>query len=396
MSNFFPFRKVAELSTSCASALAFSPDGQGLAIGEDSVIRLWNISDRKWVQELPSSGLVTSLSWITSARSSPAVDIICSGSDQGSVMLYTRPRPQGVFLCQVNTSPFELGDSVESIAYDRAHTRFAFGSHSGIIKVYDFDAENCQLTLSWQNALGQRDGGAIASLQFYHEGSVLLAASSLAGTGQISCQSAENGSRFFPVHFNHPIGSVVLSRSQERFLLYDPLPGRSYLLDRRFRPLHALSTPSSSRIAKQVALLGHTGHLAACGGDDGNIYVFDTAGGSVYQTLHHDRLAVVYALFPSIPRYLKGWTPKPSSVQTVVAFDENMVYTLAGVTSYKSERGKVVIWTTARSPNECWIRWLVIVTIALLFMSTVLLGRKVYHHSPIQPMIVDKHSLPTR
>jgi WD40 repeat protein len=73
--------------TGIVSSVAFSPNGQLLALGsDDTTVRLWKVGDGSMVR-----GLTAHTNWVRSVAFSPDVQLLASASSDLTVRLWTSP-----------------------------------------------------------------------------------------------------------------------------------------------------------------------------------------------------------------------------------------------------------------------------------------------------------------
>ena len=118
-------------------AIAFSPDGQLLAISDRrGEIHLWQVAERQILFTLKGhSGVVRSIAF------SPDGQTVVSGSDDTTVKLWSIPTRQHIkTLC-------EHTNQVNSVAFSPDGFTLASGSRDKTIKLWDFHTGECRITL---------------------------------------------------------------------------------------------------------------------------------------------------------------------------------------------------------------------------------------------------------
>ncbi|KAJ7165252.1 hypothetical protein C8R46DRAFT_1035857 [Mycena filopes] len=107
-----------------------------LVLGDDQVVRLWDIEAGECLQELRDSrwGQITALSWLGERLGTPPTLFVGTGRGVVSTYPFSNNRMQRAR--QVSTAVFMLDDSVEVQAVDPQRLRFAVASQAGQIRMF--------------------------------------------------------------------------------------------------------------------------------------------------------------------------------------------------------------------------------------------------------------------
>ncbi|KAK7024622.1 hypothetical protein VNI00_016126 [Paramarasmius palmivorus] len=292
------FKKLAELPTSDGPifAITFSPDNLYLASGgNDERVRIWNIQEAACERTLAAThrvqeeqygwGQVTSLAWVITDA---GAQLLVVGTARGLVIVYRCVGNLQNTLKHV-ISAFSFNDPIECIAFKE--DRFLFASYGGNIKLYKYDPVAERLRLMWKRdvtlpilATGVHFHGRNKLLVTWMEHNRLTTLNESDGSEASSSSTLLNGS----------IGHSILSASGDKLLTHNFTTGQFDVYTLPTAKLTAvLRVPRSQRLIKEGAFVDLEGRYAACGSDDGNVYVFDTDSGALLQKLPHNPGAAV-------------------------------------------------------------------------------------------------------
>src|SRR6266446_3910313 len=139
-------------------SVAFSPDGARLASGgEDRFVRLWEVSTGQCLTTLQGH-----TDWVRSVAFSPDGARLASSSDDGTVRLWEVSTGQ----CLATLQGHAIWSTSVSFSPDRS--RFATGSHDGTVKLWEVSTGKCLQTLrghtNWVGSVAfSLDGTLLAS-----------------------------------------------------------------------------------------------------------------------------------------------------------------------------------------------------------------------------------------
>jgi hypothetical protein len=139
-------------------SVAFSPDGQCLAVGSmNGEVGVWQVV--RWKQIMTLSG---HLGWVWSVAFSPDGARLASGSDDGTVRLWEVSTGQ----CLATLQGHAIWSTSVSFSPDRS--RFATGSHDRTVKLWEVSTGQCLQTLrghtNWMGFVAfHPDGTLLAS-----------------------------------------------------------------------------------------------------------------------------------------------------------------------------------------------------------------------------------------
>jgi len=118
-------------------SMAFSPDGQCLAVGSaNGEVGVWQVA--RWKQLMILSG---HLGWVWSVAFSPDGARLASGGDDGTVKLWEVSSGQCLTTLQGHT------DWIRSVAFSPAGARLASSSEDGTVRLWEVSTGQCLTTL---------------------------------------------------------------------------------------------------------------------------------------------------------------------------------------------------------------------------------------------------------
>ncbi|MBW4521192.1 MAG: NACHT domain-containing protein [Scytolyngbya sp. HA4215-MV1] len=131
-------------------AIAFSPDGQMLATGDDTAqICLWEVASGKKLATLTGHN-----SWIRAIAFSPNGQILASGSQDQTVRLWHVPTQQFIKVLKDPALQSDLShkDWVGAVTFHPSGESLVSGSHDYTIKLWHLASETCR-ALPYQNRI---------------------------------------------------------------------------------------------------------------------------------------------------------------------------------------------------------------------------------------------------
>src|SRR6266446_3018765 len=141
-------------------SVAFSPDGQFLAVGSaNGEVGVWQVA--RWKQIMTLSGHI---GWVWSVAFRPDGARLASGGDDGTVELWEVSSGQCLTTLQGHT------DWIRSVAFSPDGARLASGSQDGTVKLWEVSTGQCLTTL-------QSHTGRVWSVAFSPDGARLASGS---------------------------------------------------------------------------------------------------------------------------------------------------------------------------------------------------------------------------
>ena len=244
-------------------SVAFSPDGQFLAVGSaNGEVGVWQVA--RWKQIMTLSG---HLGWVWSVTFSPDGARLASGGDDGTVELWEVSSGQCLTTLQGHT------DWIRSVAFSPDGARLASGSQDGTVKLWEVSTGQCLTTLQsytgrvWSVAFSP-DGARLASSS--EDGTVKLWQ---VNTGQCLATLQGHTGRVWSVAFS-PDGARLASSSDDGTVrLWEVSTGQclATLQGHVMWSTSASFSPDRSRFAT--------------GSHDGTVKLWEVSTGKCLQTL---------------------------------------------------------------------------------------------------------------
>ena len=259
-----PARAVARLGKGLASATAFSPDGQILAVAGSAGIWLYDMETfRERALLTGHTGPLRSVSF------SPDGQILADGSSDGTVILWDMATGTGLTTLQDHTW------SVSSVSFSPDGQTLASGASDGTVILWDVATGTRQTTL-------QDHTGRVSSVSFSPDSQTLASGAwdgrvilwdVATGTSQITLQ--DHTGRVSSVSFS-PDGQTLASGSSDgRVILWDVATGTGQTTLQSYA--WGISSVSFSPDGQTLA--------SASGSSDGTVILWDMATGLRQATL---------------------------------------------------------------------------------------------------------------
>ena len=286
-SNIFRFNPALKAALKehaySVSAVAYSPDGETLAIGDDQEIHLWNPAAREPLRTIQGAG------WVNFLDYSPDGTKLVSGYGNSEIRIWSVETGKTLQTLKGHTG------SVNSVSYSRDGSMLASASGDRTVRIWDADTGEHLQTLK-----GHKDD--LASAAFSSDGS-MLASGSYDNTIRIWSLATGETARMFQMQFGDyftlafsPVGSAfAVGGSDDVIRIWDAATGK---------PLHTLT--------------GHTdwvyslafspdGSMLASGSKDHTIRIWDIATGKQIRTLEGHTNEVYFVAFSQDGRSLASY-----------------------------------------------------------------------------------------
>ncbi len=303
--------------------LDFSPDGDILASGGETEIRLWNIKTGEYLRSLPGhEGLVRSVRFSSSGR------FLASSSEDRTVRIWDVLTGQCLYILEGHTS------WVHSVSFSPDETLLATGSSDRTIKLWQVSTGECFNTL-----LGHAD--EVRSVDFSRDGKMLASGSDDRtiklwdiSTQQCSKTLCGHTAQIRDVVFS-PDGELLSSGGEDQTVRIWNVKTGEYL---KILQEHTFVVNTVDFNSK--------GNILASGGYDATVKLWDVETGECVKTFSGYHNWILSVSFSSDRRFLASGGDD-SVVRLWDLCTDKCVRVLAGHTNW--------VWSVAFSPDNRFV-----------------------------------------